>query len=234
MAVLYVLATPIGNLADASPRLVEVLKSVDALACEDTRRTGNLLQLLGIPRPPVLFSNHEYNERQMAGRFRKLLDEGKSVGLCSDAGYPLISDPGYPAVQAAIQGGHDVVVIPGPSAVPLALIKSGLPCNSYTFKGFAPKKPGARRSFLEMEKDCPHTLVFYESPLRVGKFLEEAAAIYGPRLAAVCLELTKQFERCERGSLPELAARFAETPPKGEAVIVIAGNNPKFRLPDTE
>ena len=228
MAILYVLATPIGNLSDASPRLAEVIPSLDALACEDTRHTGNLLQLLGIPRPPVLFSNHEYNERQMAGRFRKLLDEGKNVGLCSDAGYPLISDPGYPAVRTAIEGGHDVIVIPGPSAVPLALIKSGLPCNSYTFKGFAPKKPGARHTFLEMEKESPHTLVFYESPLRVGKFLEEAGEVYGARLAAVCLELTKQFERCERGSLTELAARFADNPPKGEAVIVIAGDKPKL------
>ncbi len=228
MAILYVLATPIGNCGDTSPRFAEVVKSLDALACEDTRHTGNLLQMLGIPRPPIVFSNHEYNENQMAGRFRKLLDEGKNVGLCSDAGYPLISDPGYPAVQAAIQGGHEVIVIPGPSAVPLALIKSGLPCNSYTFKGFAPKKPGARHTFLEMEKESRHTLVFYESPLRVGSFLADAAEAYGERQAAVCLELTKQFERCERGSLPELAARFAETPPKGEAVIVIAGNNPKF------
>ncbi len=228
MSTLYVIATPIGNLSDASPRTIEVLKSLDALACEDTRHTGNLLSLLGIPRPPLVFSNHEFNERGVAGRITGLLDAGKTVGICSDAGYPLVSDPGYPAVRAAIAAGHDVVPVPGASAVPLALIKSGLPVSSYTFKGFPPRKPGARRQFLEMERDMPHTLVFYESPFRVAKLLEEAAEVYGPREAAVCLELTKQFERCSRGTLPELAALFANQDVKGEVVVVVAGSNPKF------
>lgn len=223
MSTLYVIATPIGNLADMTPRAIEVIKSLDALACEDTRHTGNLLKLLGVERPPILLSNHEFNERQAAGRIVSLLSEGKTVGICSDAGYPLISDPGFPAVRAAIESGHDIVPIPGAGAVPLALIKSGLPCNTYTFKGFAPRKPGARRRFLEMEAAAPHTLVFYESPFRVGTFLKEAAEVYGERRAAVCLELTKQFERCSRGTLPELAAEYADKKPKGEAVIVIAG-----------
>lgn len=228
MSKLYIIATPIGNLSDASPRMIETLKSLDALACEDTRHTGNLLSLLEIQRPPIVFSNHEFNERQTAARIVGLLNEGKSVGICSDAGYPLISDPGFPAVRAAIEAGHEIVPIPGSSAIPLALIMSGLPCSSYTFKGFPPRKPGARRTFLEMEKDMPHTLVFYESPFRVGKLLEEAAEVFGNRLAAVCMELTKQFERCSRGPLPALVAEFKDKKLKGEAVIVIAGNNPKF------
>ena len=228
MSELYIIATPIGNLSDVSPRVIETIKSLDALACEDTRHTGNLLHLLGIERPPLVFSNHEFNEKQTAARIVGLLNDGKKVGICSDAGYPLISDPGYPAVRAAIEAGHTIVPIPGASAVPLALIISGLPTSSYTFKGFAPRKPGARRTFLEMEKEMPHTLVFYESPFRIGKLLEEAAEVYGNRQAAVCLELTKQFERCDRAPLVELAAAYKDKKVKGEAVIVIAGNNPKF------
>ena len=230
MSRLFIIATPIGNLSDASPRVIETLKSVDALACEDTRHTGSLLKLLGIEPHPMLFSNHEFNERQTAARIVALLDSGKDVGICSDAGYPLISDPGYPAVRAAIEAGHAIVPIPGASAVPLALIISGLPCSSYTFKGFAPKKPGARRTFLEMDREMPHTLVFYESPFRIGKFLEEALEVYGNRQAAVCLELTKQFERCSRGPLAELAQEYRDKSVKGEAVIVVAGNNPKFTV----
>jgi len=234
MAKLYIIATPIGNLADVSQRTVETLKSVHALACEDTRHTGNLLNLLGIPRPQVVFSNHEYNERGVAGKIVALLDQGHDVGICSDAGYPLISDPGFPAVRAAIQAGHEIVPIPGASAVPLALIMSGLPCTSYTFKGFPPKKPGALRRFLEQEALLPHTLVFYESPFRVGKFLDEASLVLGPRQAAVCIELTKQFERCQRGTLPQLAKDFSEGKLKGEVVIVIDGNHDKRRKTEEE
>ncbi len=227
MAKLYIIATPIGNLSDVSPRTLETLRSVHALACEDTRHTGNLLKLLGIEKPAMMFSNHEYNERGMAGKIVSLLNAGHDVGICSDAGYPLISDPGFPAVREAIQAGHDIVPVPGASAVPLALIISGLPCSSYTFKGFPPKKPGARRTFLQMEADMPHTMVFYESPFRIGKFLAEAAEVFGERQAAVCMELTKQFERCHRGTLPQLAEMFGENKVKGEAVIVIEGNHSK-------
>lgn len=223
MSILYIIATPIGNLSDATPRMAETIKGLDALGCEDTRNTGKLLTLLGIPRPPIVFSNHEFNEHAMADKIVKMLDDGKNVGLCSDAGYPLISDPGYNAVRAAIAAGHQIVPIPGASAIPLALIVSGLPCSSYTFKGFPPRKPGARRSFLEQEKEMPHTLVFYESPFRVGKLLEEALEVYGSRQAAVCMELTKQFERCSRGTLEELVAEYKDKKLKGEAVVVIAG-----------
>lgn len=228
MGCLFIIATPIGNLQDMTPRAMTTLRELDVLACEDTRHTGQLLTLLDIPRPPVVVSNHEHNERHLAAKIVSWLDEGKKVGICSDAGYPVISDPGYPAVVAAIAAGHDVVAIPGASAVPLALISSGLPSSSYTFKGFPPRKPGRRRSFLAMDSELPHTLVFYESPFRIGKLLADALDVYGDRQAAVCMELTKQFERVHRGPLATLAAEFADRKVKGEAVIVIAGNNPKF------
>jgi 16S rRNA (cytidine1402-2'-O)-methyltransferase len=234
MGKLYLIATPIGNLQDMTPRAREALGSLDALACEDTRHTGNLLKLLAIPRPPIVVSNHEHNERRMADKIVELLDAGKKVGLCSDAGYPGISDPGYPAITAALAAGHDIEVIPGASAIPLALLCSGLPTSSYTFKGFPPRKPGHRRTFLEMDRDLPHTLVFYESPFRVAKLLAEALAVLGDRQAAVCIELTKQFERIHRGSLAKLADAFLNTKIKGEAVIVIAGNNPKFQTRDDD
>jgi len=228
MGCLFIIATPIGNLQDMTPRAMAILRELEVLACEDTRHTGQLLTLLDIPRPPVIVSNHEHNERHMAAKIVSWLNEGKKVGICSDAGYPVISDPGYPAVVAAIAAGHDVVAIPGASAVPLALISSGLPSSSYTFKGFPPRKPGRRRSFLAMDSELPHTLVFYESPFRLGKLLADALDVYGNRQAAVCMELTKQFERVHRGTLATLAAEFADRNVKGEAVVVIAGNNPKF------
>lgn len=224
MNTLYIIATPIGNLGDISPRARDILSSLDVLACEDTRHTGNLFKLLELTRPPQLLANHEHNERQMAARLTALLDAGQRVGLCSDAGYPVISDPGYPAITAALAAGHRIEVIPGPSAVTLAVILSGLPPSSYTFKGFAPRRPGQRRQFLQIDADSPHTLVFYESPFRIGKLLTEALAVYGDRPAAVCLELTKQFERVSRGNLSALAEQFSSGKVKGEAVIVIGGN----------
>lgn len=223
MGILYVIATPIGNLGDLSVRARECLAGLDLLACEDTRHTGRLFALAEIPRKARLVASHEHNEREVAAGLLAKLDEGLQVGLCSDAGYPLLSDPGYPLVQAVLQAGHEVQVIPGASAIPLALISSGLPPSSYTFKGFAPRKTGARRQFLEMESESPHTLIFFESPYRIGKLLAECLQVFGARRAAVCLELTKQFERVRRGSLAELAAEFKEGKVKGEAVIVVEG-----------
>ncbi|NLG14719.1 MAG: 16S rRNA (cytidine(1402)-2'-O)-methyltransferase [Lentisphaerae bacterium] len=230
---LYLIATPIGNLGDMTPRAIETIKSLDVLFCEDTRHTGNLLSLLGIPRPPLVLSNHEHNERANAAKVVEFLDAGKIVGICSDAGLPILSDPGFPAVKAAIEAGHQVVPIPGACAATLALIASGLPASSFIFKGFPPRKSGNRRRFLEEDALSRHTLVFYESPFRIGKLLDEALEILGDRQAAVCLELTKQFERIQRGSLAELAPAFRDKKVKGEAVIVIEGN-PKKDKPDEE
>lgn len=228
MATLYIIATPIGNLDDVSRRALDALRQVPVLACEDTRRTGILLKHYDIPRPDTVFSHHEHNETGAATRILDCLDRGLDVGVCSNAGYPVISDPGYEAVGLALEAGHDVSVIPGPSAIPLALICSGLPASSYLFKGFPPRKSGQRLRFLEEESSHRHTLVIFESPYRVGRLLGEALEVLGDRRAAVCIELTKRFERVHRGWLSDLTPRFSEKKVKGEVVVVIAGNHPKF------
>ena len=223
MSTLYLIATPIGNLADMSPRAADTLRALDILFCEDTRHTGNLLNLLEIPRPQMMFSNHDHNERGNTAKIIGFLNGGQDVGICSDAGFPVISDPGYPAVVAAIEAGHTVTVIPGACAALMAVVSSGLPCSSFIFKGFAPRKPGDRRRFLALDAASPHTMVFYESPFRIEKLLQEALDAFGDRKAAVCLELTKKFERVSRGSLSQLIAEYTDKKIKGEAVVVIAG-----------
>lgn len=221
---LILLATPIGNLDDVSLRLLETLKSLDALACEDTRHSSRLLERHGIARPKIFFAYHEHNEAKAAERIVGLLREGHSVGLMSDAGTPGISDPGYRAVAAAAEAGFEVTALPGPNAAVMALTISGLPTSSFTFKGFAPKKSGQRKRFLEEDAESFHTMIFYESPRRVAEFLSDAAAVFGEdRPAAVCFELTKLYERVRRGSLGDLAGVFAaEEEPRGEAAIVVA------------
>ncbi len=227
---LYMVATPVGNLDDVSRRALQTLQAADALACEDTRRTRVLLERYAIPRPAQMFSYREGNEMRAGKRIVDCLGRGETVALCSDGGYPGISDPGYRLARMVLEHGFDFQVIPGPSAVPLALLSSGLPTSSYTFKGYPPRKPGPLRRFFEEEADRPHTLVFFESPFRVGRSLAAAAAVLGNRAAAVCLELTKKFERVHRGGLRDLAARFETEKIKGEATLVVAGANPKFDL----
>jgi 16S rRNA (cytidine1402-2'-O)-methyltransferase len=234
MAILTVIATPIGNLEDISARALRALREAEVLACEDTRHTGQLLSLLGLPRPPHMFACFEHNEGRAAERVLEMLADGKKVALVSDAGYPGLSDPGYVVISRAIEAGHEIEAVPGASAIPLALLKSGLPTSSYTFKGFPPRKSGRLRTFLEMDRDLPHTLVFYESPFRVGKFLAAALEALGDRRAAVCAELTKKFERADRGFLSELAPRYAGRKLKGEFVVVIAGNHHKFVNAETD
>ncbi|MHC4252483.1 MAG: 16S rRNA (cytidine(1402)-2'-O)-methyltransferase [Planctomycetota bacterium] len=231
MGTLYVIATPIGNLEDATYRAVRVLGEVDALACEDTRRTRVLLERHDVPRPKTVFSYHEHNEEQAARRVVELLDNDAKVGLVTNAGYPGVSDPGYRAISSAIDAGHEVVALPGAGAVETALAASGLPAVSFTFKGFPPKKPGKRKKWLELDAALPHTLVFYESPQRTATLLADALAVYGDRRAAVCVELTKKFERVARGWLADLARDFAEAKIKGEVTVVIAGANEKFIRP---
>jgi 16S rRNA (cytidine1402-2'-O)-methyltransferase len=220
---LYLVATPIGNLEDISARAARVLREADAIACEDTRRTRILLSHLDIPRPREMISYREQTERRAGPHIVALAERGLNVAVCSDGGYPGISDPGYRLVQLALERGIEFAVIPGPSAVPVALLLSGLPTSSYTFKGFPPRKPGPRRRFFEQESGQPHSLVVFESPFRVAQTLASAAEVFGDRQAAVCLELTKKFERVSRGSLPELAAAFAGQKLRGEATIVIEG-----------
>ncbi|MBD3316618.1 MAG: 16S rRNA (cytidine(1402)-2'-O)-methyltransferase, partial [Chitinivibrionales bacterium] len=213
---------------DLTYRAVHVLGDIRALACEDTRHTRRLLERYGIEPPKVLLSYHEHNEERATVQILDLLSHGKDVGLCSDAGLPGISDPGYRIISQAADRGYGVTAIPGGNAVELALVVSGLPTSSYTFKGFPPRKPGPRKRYLEQDRDLPHTLIFYESPFRLSKLLDDALAVLGDRRAAVCRELTKMHEETARGWLSELSERFRDAKVKGEITVVIAGNNPKF------
>lgn len=226
---LHLVATPIGNLGDLSPRALETLRSCPVVACEDTRRTWQLLSHFGVPRPPTMLSYREGVEERAGERILQFLREGADVALCSDAGFPGVSDPGFRLVRSAVAEGLPVTVLPGASASVAALVLSGLPTSSWTFLGFPPRKPGAIARFFGDEAESPHTLVFYESPFRLAKTLAAAAAALGPRPAAVCLELTKLHERVERGTLPELAAKFEAAPPKGEIAVVVGGKTREKR-----
>ena len=225
---LILIGTPIGNLDDVSSRALDALRSIDALVCEDTRRTRTLLERFAIERPRIVFSCHEHNERRAVARMERLLDDGWSVGLVSDAGMPGISDPGYLAVRMAVQRGHPVEAIPGPSAVITALAVSGLPMSRFSFLGFAPRKSTQRRRFLEPVAGLDHTLVLFESPRRLTALLADALEVLGDRRASVSIELTKIFEGTERGWLADLASHFADAVPKGEVTVAIAGTNHKF------
>lgn len=225
---LYLVTTPIGNLEDMSPRAVQALRESDVIACEDTRRTRTLLAHFKIPRPPVFVSYREQNEQRQAERLIEHLRAGQVVAVCTDGGSPAVSDPGYRIVAAAVEAEQALTVMPGPCAVTVALVLSGLPTSSYTFKGYPPRKVGPLRRFLEQEKDLPHTLVLFESPFRTQATLQAALETLGDRRAAVCIELTKKFERVERGHLSELTATLSDAKIKGEVTLVIAGNNPKF------
>ncbi len=227
-ATLYIVSTPIGNLDDITFRAIQILSSINALASEDTRHTRKIFSRYKIPTPKIFFSYHEHNKETAGKKILKLLEEGKQVALCTDSGTPGISDPGYRIISEAIKRGFHVDIIPGPSAVTSALLASGLPTSSFTFKGFPPRKKGQRKKFLEMEKETPHTLIFFESPHRVEVLINDALEIFGNRLAAVCIDLTKMYEEIHKGYLDELHQMFEGKKTKGEVTVVIAGNNPKF------
>lgn len=225
---LYLVATPIGNLADMSFRAIETLAAVDVIACEDTRHSRKLLDHHGITGK--LVSYHAHNERERAAEFAKLLREGRSIAVISDAGTPGINDPGVAVVRSAIERGFSVVAIPGPVAFVSAAIVSGLPTDSIFFGGFLPSRSGERRRRLLEVKEIPATLVFYESPHRLSSSLSDCLEILGPRRAAVARELTKIHEETLRGTLDELAKIFAGASPKGEFVLVIdKGDGIDFR-----
>lgn len=219
---LILAATPIGNISDASPRLVQHLVGSKFIAAEDTRTLFKLAQALGVKINAKLFSLHDHNERE---RLEQLVEVARDHDLLvvSDAGMPTVSDPGFSLVRACAEAGVEVVVVPGPSAVLSALAVSGLPTDRFTFEGFVPRKDGERRTLFEELLRERRTMIFFESPHRLRESLEAAAAVFGvDRSASISRELTKKFEHTERGSLAELA-EWAKSDPKGEFVVVIAG-----------
>ncbi len=228
---LYLVSTPIGNLEDITLRALAVLKSVDLVACEDTRHTRRLLDHFGIRKPTV--SYHEHNEQARAEELVQRLLEGKSVAIVSDAGTPGISDPAYRIVLAAIERGIAVVPIPGAVALVAGLVASGLPTDSFLFAGFLPPKKMARRARLEELKAQRATLVLYEAPHRIRETLADALEVLGDRQASLARELTKLHEQFIRGKLSELVAHFETNQPRGEMTLVIAGNE-KDNLPPVE
>ncbi len=218
---LYLVATPIGNLKDITLRALDTLREVDVVASEDTRKTGLLLKHFDIHKPQIAF--HEYNEQRAGERIEELLKHGKSVAIVTNAGTPGISDPGFTLVRRAIHAQIGVTMIPGPAAFVMALVLSGLPVHSFIFRGFPPRKPVGRRKFMEVDRNSPHTLIFYESPYRLENFLRDALEVFGDRQAAIANDLTKLFEKVERGPLSTLLASVTQSKPRGEYVIVIAG-----------
>ncbi len=217
---LYLVATPIGNLADITHRALQVLRDVELIACEDTRHTRKLLQHYGVTTKTV--SYHEHNEQQRAAELIDLLRQGSDVAVVSDAGTPSISDPGFRLVRAAIENEIAVVPVPGPSALISALIAAGLPTDEFFFAGFLPAKSNARRARLNELRSVPGTLIFYEAPHRLAATLKDAYEILGEREAVVARELTKLHEEIRRGRLSQLTADYTEkTDVRGEIVVLI-------------
>jgi 16S rRNA (cytidine1402-2'-O)-methyltransferase len=228
-ASLYLVATPIGNLEDITLRALRIFREVRWIACEDTRRTTKLLQHYGIAAR--LVSYHEHNERQRAPELLAALECGESGALVTDAGTPLVSDPGFRLVTACIGRGIPVVPLPGPSAVLVALAGSGLPCNEFLFAGFLPARRAERHRALQRLRDEPRTIVLFEAPHRLAASLADAAEILGSRPAALGRELTKIYEEFRRGTLPELAASVSATPVRGEITLVIGPLAERATLP---
>lgn len=220
MGTLYLVATPIGNLEDISARALRVLGEVQLIAAEDTRQTRKLLQHYEIRT--AVTSYHEYSKRSKLDKILEALKDGE-VALVSDAGTPALNDPGYELVRAALEAGHTVSPIPGPSAPIAALVASGLPTDSFLYLGYLPRKKAERRGLLEEVRDLPFTLIFLEAPHRLLASLEDLAAVLGNRQVAVARELTKLYEEVFRGKLEEAQAHFEAQPPRGEFTLVIEG-----------
>ncbi len=235
LGTLYLVATPIGNLADISKRALETLETVDLVACEDTRHTGKLLNHFNIKKK--LVSYHEHNEQARASELAELLKQGKSIAVVSDAGTPAICDPAFKIVQRAHEIGATVSAIPGAVAFVNALIVSGLPTDSVFFGGFLPSKKNDRRKRLSEVKEIPATLCFYETPHRIAKSLIDCSEILGNRNAAVVREITKLHEEIVLGNLAELAEKFSQADVKGEIVLVVDRNevqSSKFKVQSSE
>ena len=221
MSKLYIVPTPIGNLDDITLRAIKVLSDADFILAEDTRTTAFLLKHLGIEKK--LYSHHKFNEHATSASVAEAIGEGRSVALVSDAGTPGISDPGFLLVRTCVEAGIKVETLPGATAFVPALVQSGFPCDRFCFEGFLPQKKGRSKRLQELSQET-RTIIFYESPFRVVKCLEQLAETFGQeRKVSVSRELTKKFEQTVRGTLAEVAEYFREHEPKGEFVIVVAG-----------
>ncbi|MBF0381425.1 MAG: 16S rRNA (cytidine(1402)-2'-O)-methyltransferase [Magnetococcales bacterium] len=220
---LLVIGTPIGNIGDLGRRALTALGEVDTLACEEPKETKKLYFHYEIPFPKRFIKCNEGNEKASANGILKLLQNGETVGLCSSAGMPGISDPGFRVVAVAVENSIEIDIIPGPSAMTTALLGSGLPTSSHLFLGFPPRKAIRQKKLLEAEKTTTHTLIFYVSPRQIKEFLQIALDILGDRVAGVGKDLTKKYQHFYRGRISEILQEFGEEEFKGEAVVVIAG-----------
>ena len=221
MSKLYVVPTPIGNLDDITLRAVRVLSDVDLILAEDTRTTQVLLRHLGIEKR--MWSHHKFNEHSAVEAVARTIESGEAVALVSDAGMPGISDPGFLLVRTCLEHGIEIETLPGATAFVPALVDSGFPCDRFCFEGFLPAKKGRTKRLLQLA-DEERTMIFYESPYRLTKTLEQFAGVFGAeRPVSVSRELTKKFEQTVRGTLAEVAAHFAAHEPKGEIVVVLGG-----------
>jgi 16S rRNA (cytidine1402-2'-O)-methyltransferase len=221
MSRLYIVPTPIGNLKDITIRTIEVLRDVDLVLAEDTRKSGILLKHHSIDTP--LLSHHKFNEHRESERICKQIKSGKMIALITDAGTPGISDPGFLLVRTCLENNIEVETLPGPTAFIPALVNSGLPCDRFCFEGFLPRKKGRMKRIKNLEEE-ERTMVFYESPYRIEKLVDELIEVFGgDRNASLSRELTKIHEENIRGSLDELAERFKDSQARGEYVLVVAG-----------
>ena len=221
MGILYIVPTPVGNMEDMTLRAIRILKEADLVLAEDTRTSGILLKHYDIQNH--LLSHHKFNEHGTSAGIVERLRGGQTIALISDAGTPGISDPGFFLVREAVRAGIEVQTLPGATAFVPALVSSGLPCDRFCFEGFLPPKKG-RQSRIEALREEQRTMVFYESPYRLLKLLQQLAEVFGEeRQASVCREISKVHEESRRGSLAELISHFTQTPPKGEIVVVVAG-----------
>ena len=223
MGILYIVPTPVGNMEDMTLRAIRILKEVDLVLAEDTRTSGILLKHFEIKNQ--LMSHHKFNEHGTSAGIVNRLLAGETIALISDAGTPGISDPGFYLVREAVKAGIEVQCLPGATAFVPALVASGLPCDRFAFEGFLPQKKGRQTKILSL-KDEPRTMIFYESPYRLVKTLQQFAEAYGgDRQVCVCREISKIHEESVRGTLLEVIAHFQEKEPKGEIVIILAGKN---------
>ena len=221
MSKLYIVPTPIGNLDDITLRAIKTLEAADYILAEDTRTTAFLLKHLGIEKK--LYSHHKFNEHATAASVAEAIGEGRTVALVSDAGTPGISDPGFLLVRTCVEAGIEVETLPGATALIPALVQSGFPCDRFCFEGFMPQKKGRTKRLQELSEE-QRSIIFYESPFRVVKCLEQLAEVFGAeRKVSVSRELTKKFEQTVRGTIAEVLEHFREHEPKGEFVIVVAG-----------